>query len=229
MGDSGMQKKPKQEDRGEKKPKQEDRGARKSNQDPSGAKVREFLRDNPTLVLSLLYLYATGIGIVYSFGLYSSFGFNIFDYSEITDFLLAALKNQWVLASVAIQVVLVLAAMTFVGFFGEKRLSSRQVVELRLTVLVLFFICFAVISTYLSAVRAASAIKDGAWHPPFEKPAVDIRYRSFSGSAGQVTEPNLKFIGATQKAVFFYDVDEKRTIVIPQAQIVSIEIPEIPE
>jgi hypothetical protein len=95
-----------------------------------------------------------------------------------------------------------------------------------LAVLVSFVICIAVIITYLSAIRAASSIKDGAGHRLFEKPAVDIRYRSFSGSAGQVTEPNLKLIGATQKAVFFYDVDEKRTIVIPQAQIVSIEIPE---
>jgi hypothetical protein len=59
-----------------------------------------------------------------------------------------------------------------------------------------------------------------------ETQAVDVRYRSFSGSAGQVTKPGLALIGATQKVVFFYDVDDKRTIVIPRTHIVSIEVPE---
>ena len=79
---------------------------------------------------------------------------------------------------------------------------------------------FSVAFPFGSATATASSIKDG------EQTAVDVRYRSFSGSAGQVTEPNLALIGATQKAVFFYDVDGQRTIVIPQTQIVSIEVPE---
>jgi hypothetical protein len=73
---------------------------------------------------------------------------------------------------------------------------------------------------YYSAGKTASSIKAG------ETSSVDVRYRSFKGSAGQVTVPGLGFIGATEKAAFFYDVDDKRTIVIPQVQIVSIEVPE---
>jgi hypothetical protein len=53
-----------------------------------------------------------------------------------------------------------------------------------------------------------------------------VQYRAFSSSAGQVTEPGLQVIGSTQKAIFFYDVNNKRTIVIPQGQVVSIEVPE---
>ena len=73
---------------------------------------------------------------------------------------------------------------------------------------------------YYSAGKTASSIKAG------ETPSVDVRYRSFKGSAGQVTVPSLGLIGATEKAAFFYDVDHKRTIVIPQAQLVSIVVPE---
>jgi hypothetical protein len=78
----------------------------------------------------------------------------------------------------------------------------------------------SLILPYYSATQTASSIKHGQY------PSVEVRYRSFSGSAGQVTVPDLMLIGATQKAVFFYDVDEKRTTVIPQAQLVSIEVPE---
>jgi hypothetical protein len=74
-------------------------------------------------------------------------------------------------------------------------------------------------ATFGVANVTAIAVKNGDYH------TVDVRYRSFSSSAGQATEPNLTVIGATQKAVYFYDVDEKRTIVVPQAQIVSIEVP----
>jgi hypothetical protein len=86
--------------------------------------------------------------------------------------------------------------------------------------LVLIGAVIVFVLTYANAAETASDIKNG------EKPAVEVRYRSFSGSAGQVTVPGLEFIGGTGRAAFFYDADAKRTIVIPQAQIVSIEVPD---
>lgn len=53
--------------------------------------IVQVVHDNPTFVSSLLYLYVTGAGILYSFILYRQFRINIFDYSEIGDFLLAGL------------------------------------------------------------------------------------------------------------------------------------------
>jgi hypothetical protein len=67
---------------------------------------------------------------------------------------------------------------------------------------------------------AASSIKDG------QRAKVEVRYRSFKGSAGQVIVPGLVLIGATQRASFFYDRANKRTLVIPQTQLISIEVPE---
>ena len=55
---------------------------------------RKFIFENYTPIFGLLYVYSTGIGIVYSYLIYSKFRINIFDYSEIGDFLLAASNIQ---------------------------------------------------------------------------------------------------------------------------------------
>jgi hypothetical protein len=55
--------------------------------------IKGFFLDNPTLALTLAYLYVTAIGMLYSAVLYGRFGMNIFDHSEIVDFILAAFKN----------------------------------------------------------------------------------------------------------------------------------------
>jgi hypothetical protein len=76
-------------------------------------------------------------------------------------------------------------------------------------------------NTYFSLVETVQSIKQG------EQASLEVRYRSFKGSAGQATEPDVRLIGATQKAFFFYDDENnKRTIVIPQAQLISVEVPE---
>ena len=209
--------------------------------DTAWSKVKEVAFDNPTLFLSLLYVYAAGIGLVYSATLYRRFGLNIFDYSEISDFLLAAFKVPAVFLSMLWIGVISYFVARLSGSEPKQEVVERQQVAIDETVQARplfdlrvlltgyrgFFAGLIISGIFLSfafpfgyAIVRASSIQDG------EQIAVDVRYRSFSGSAGQATEPNLTLIGATQKAVFFYDVNDKRTIVIPQAQIVSIEIPE---
>jgi hypothetical protein len=253
---------------------------------------KEFFLANPTVVLSLLYLYVTAIGMLYSAVLYGRFGINVFDYSEIADFLLAAFKNPVALLSGGLLAVMGAALLSFraglvrrnvrqqvwirqlrdekeaevkaewearmqeeagaqkeVGEEKRKRAEEhrrkqyeeamekrrnadfqqdmqRYVARERLRIVIfaiiiaVTFVFTSVILPYYSATQTASSIKHG------RHPSVDVRYRSFEGAAGQVTVPGLDLIGATEKAAFFYDVDHKRTIVIPQAQIVSIEVPE---
>src|SRR5687768_12854749 len=85
-----------------------------SNPDSNGTWFRElkdevkgyvdFLLEHYTFVLSALYLYITGVGLLYSFLLYREFRVNIFDYFEISDFLIAALKNPMVVLSAALPI-----------------------------------------------------------------------------------------------------------------------------
>ena len=75
-------------------PKQADRDAQeRAQEDARWSAAKEFFSNNPTFVVTLLYLYVTVVGMVYSAALYGRFGINIFDYSETADFLLAAFKN----------------------------------------------------------------------------------------------------------------------------------------
>jgi hypothetical protein len=238
---------------------------------------KEFLLANPTVVLSLLYLYVTGVGMLYSAVLYGRFGINVFDYSEIGDFLLAAFKNPVAFLSGGLLAAVGFALLYYRASAVSRRLREvdsiiqegiqeleeldriqervQELVELeqreltkamyqreRLRHLVqqqsqmqrrlrllsvisaivmpLTIVFSSFVLPYYSAGKTASSIKAG------EYPSVDVRYRSFKGSAGQVTVPGLGLIGATQKAAFFYDVDHKHTLVVPQSQIVSIEVPE---
>jgi hypothetical protein len=220
--------------------------------------LKEFFLANPTVVLSLLYLYVTAIGMLYSAVLYGRFGINVFDYSEIGDFLLAAFKNPVAFLSGGLLAAMGGALLSYRAATVRRRvreveefreagsrieasiqeeeeeerekeyqqdkqryLASQRRRTVRLTIVIAVTSVFSsLVLPYYSAGKTASSIKAG------ENPSVDVRYRSFKGSAGQVTVPGLGLIGATEKAAFFYDVDHKRTIVIPQAQLVSIEVPE---
>jgi hypothetical protein len=83
-------------------------------QETRRSKVKEFFRDNPTLVLTLMYVDLTGIGILYSFVFYGQFEINIFDFAEIGDFLLAAFKAPAVTFFVLLVQVLVVVLFTLI-------------------------------------------------------------------------------------------------------------------
>jgi len=251
MGDSGMTEASKQYDNGSQGVEEYDHWD----------KTRRFFLDNPTLALTLLYLYVAAVGIVYSASLYGSFGINILDYSEIVDFLLAAFKNPATLMIPGITLFTFIFTMIvdarYSASSAQARLKARQmstemstdevglseedqgriIQEYRQTVdflanrwrkyvmymswlLLLYVLLSLSLFPYLLGTSTASSIKNG------ENSEVRVQYRSFKGSEGQVTVPGVELIGGTQKVVFFYDADAKRTIVIPQAQIVSIEVPE---
>src|SRR5215217_8741638 len=85
------------------KPNQEDKDAPGNERKVTSWSVfKESLFNTPTLIVTMLYVYIAAIGIVYSWALYRMFGINIFDYSEIADFLLAAFKNAFALLSIVL-------------------------------------------------------------------------------------------------------------------------------
>ena len=125
-------------------------------------KIKGYLLDNPTLALTLLYLYVTAVGMLYAAVLYGRFGINIFDYSEIPDFLLAAFKNPIVLLVTGFQVVLFYA---YIGLFTFRRhlVHERQKARARVWAIVastLSGVAFLGV-TCVFAVETASSIKNG--------------------------------------------------------------------
>ena len=82
--------------------------------------IAKHLLNHATLVLTLLYLYAAAIGMIYSGVLYGRFGINIFDYSEIGNFLLTAFKNPIAFLVVVLQV-LSIPLIVFAGARVHRR------------------------------------------------------------------------------------------------------------
>lgn len=69
--------------------------------------IRRTLTGQPALLVSALYLFASVIGLFYSWAFLRPFGINMLQYAEISDFLLASIKEPltWVLALFAVVLV----------------------------------------------------------------------------------------------------------------------------
>jgi len=205
--------------------------------------VGHFVLTNVTIIVSFLYLFATGVGIESSYILYRQFEINIFDYAETGDFLLAAFKSPTAATNIGViaptlvlgipLIVSLLPVLSRSGFFLRSLDKDEQwalQIYQAFSIFTRFgpYIVVAAIASVLFHVLHSAAEDSFAEADAIiqgEKPSLVVQYRSFSGSAGQVTKTGLELIGATQKVVFLYDLDDEHTLVIPQAQIVSIEVP----
>jgi hypothetical protein len=208
---------------------QKNSGAQGNDENNRWGKVKTFFRENPTFVLTLMYVDLTGIGLLYSWLFYRHFGINTFDFAEIGDFLLAAFKVPAVTFSALLAQVLFVALPFIIVRVSLPSGPSGLLAPLFLGAAFVVFLLTLVIPLRFAYSQAeaikAEAIKQG------KQTQATVRYRTFSSpSTGQVTKSGVALIGATQKVVFFYDVDEnyarRTTIVIPQAQIVWIEVPD---
>lgn len=62
-------------------------------QDWIGPKVWAYLAENPTFLVTILYVIISGLGLLYEYFLFEYFEINVLDYSEAADFFLAAFKR----------------------------------------------------------------------------------------------------------------------------------------
>lgn len=83
--------------------------------------IYHTLTEQPAFLVSLIYLFASVIGLFYSWAFLRPFGINMLQYAEISDFLLASIKEPltWVLALFAVVVIQFDNAMS-------RRVQSRK-------------------------------------------------------------------------------------------------------
>ena len=72
------------------------------------SRLASVFREHPALLVSALYVAASVIGMFYSWAYLRRFGINVFNYAQISDFLLASLKEPFTWALVVLAMVLVL-------------------------------------------------------------------------------------------------------------------------
>ena len=183
-----------------------------------------LLREHPTLVLTLGYIGLTLVGLVYDLWFYAYFKINILNFSETSDFLLAAIRNPLVILLsiapifllIALQVVREKARAKSARYdaFNRKYENTRwNSPNIRLVIYGLFIAIYAILFTQLYAVRVADGIKAG-----------NGRRVVFARANGANSAEKPILLGSTTKFFFLYYPSRKETEVVPVDNTASITV-----
>ncbi len=80
-----------------------------------------FLREHPAFLISGLYVFATAIGMFFSWSYLRHFGINVFLYAEISDFLLASFKDPMIWP-----IVFIMTLAWYLDVRASRRWGSRE-------------------------------------------------------------------------------------------------------
>jgi len=178
--------------------------------------IRRMLVEHPAFIVSGLYFVASLIGLVYSWAFLRAFGINVFRYAELSDFLLASLKEPftWLLAILAVTLVLFDNVMSrrvqargpvrFTRWYGSKR--YRQINYLVLVLLIIFLL-------FVYATANERKIRDGKGE------VVGVHLADGSPPKQEI------MLGTTVKFVFLYDHVGERVNIHPHESILLITKP----
>jgi len=177
------------------------------------SRLTGFLHEHPALLVSAFYVAASVIGMFYSWAYLRRFGINVFNYAQISDFLLVSLKEPftWALVLLAVMLVLVDNASSrrverkgvrkWIRWYGSPR--YRSVNNFVAIYVVLSFI-------YIFAIFKAEDAEAG------EGKHVDVEF-----AEGQAVK-SVILLGTTGQFVFLYDADTERVDIHPIEGIHSI-------
>lgn len=172
-----------------------------------------ILREHPALLVSALYLSASVVGMFYSWAYLRRFGINVFNYSQISDFLLASLKEPYTWGLVILAVMLVLidnkSSMRVErkrpgklwAWYGSPR--YRFVNNFAAVLMVLAFI-------FAYANKQANDTLEG------DARLVDVTF------ADSAEEQTYTLLGTTGQFVFLYDAEVRRVFVHPFEAVSAI-------
>ncbi|MGB5687807.1 MAG: hypothetical protein WBM45_00935 [Woeseiaceae bacterium] len=170
------------------------------------ARLAAIFREHPALLVSGLYLAASFIGMFYSWAYLRRFGINVFNYAQISDFLLASLKepSTWALVFLAVALVLIDNRWSARverkqpgrrwAWYGSPR--YRFINNFAALLMVLAFI-------FAYANRQANNTLDG------DGKMVDVTF------ADSTEEHTYTLLGTTGQFVFLYDVEARRVHIHP--------------
>lgn len=174
---------------------------------------RRVLAEHPAVFVSGIYFAASLIGLVYSWAFLRAFGINVFRYAEISDFLLASLKEPltWVLTLLAVILVTFDNAMSLrVQRRGPSRLFRwygseryRHINYLGLVVVIIFYLIeYATVKE--------RKIRDG------EGEIVSVHLADASDPK------QLVMLGTTGRFIFLFDHVSERVDIHPHESILMI-------
>jgi hypothetical protein len=175
--------------------------------------LHPIFREHPALLVSVFYVAAAFVGMFYSWVYLRVFGINVFNYAQLSDFLLASLKEPFTWALVGLSVILMMLDNAssrraerknlnkFFRWYGSPR--YRFVNNFAAITMVLIFI-------FSYASNQARHTREG------EAKQVDVTFAD--GGASQTSA----LLGTTGQFVFLYDVGADRVVIHPIESIHSI-------
>lgn len=184
-----------------------------------------WLKDNPALGLTGIYLFASLVGVFFHFLLLRRFGFNVLEFSETSDFLMVVVREPLavVLALLGVPFYLGYVALTmplsrwgrkhfaWLRFTPEKRRKTLDGMRRWWPLMQGLFICvYAVVFVMIYSQWRAAVIRDG----DFRK--VTVEFKTDSPRAdGALRAEGLALLGTTGRFVFLYDPAARRSEVVP--------------
>ncbi|MFT6039301.1 MAG: hypothetical protein ACI9TP_002097, partial [Candidatus Azotimanducaceae bacterium] len=184
--------------------------------------LQQALSEHPAFLLTSLYFVASSIGLVYSWAFLRGFDINILHYAEISDFLLASLKEPltWLLTLMGCLSVILDNAMSrrvaqksrgrFFRWYASKR--YRQVNYIAAVIAIIIFLL-------AYAQRAEREVRDGAGDL--------VTVHLTDGSPPK----RLIILATTVKFIIFYEHATQRVDIHPNESILMLSFtsPEAPE
>ncbi|MEL7312671.1 MAG: hypothetical protein AAFN07_14250 [Pseudomonadota bacterium] len=180
---------------------------------PKNPWVKWLLGEHPAMVFSILYLIASLIGLLYSWAFLNAFGINVFRYADVSDFLLASLKEPmtWLLAFGALLSVAFDNACSlrlerrglhrWFRWYGSERYR-------RVNYIVFFGLTGVLLFGY--AVGEADKIRNGGGE-------------NFSVQLTDGTPPKDRLmLGTTARFVFLFDSEQERVEIHPTESVLTL-------
>ena len=175
--------------------------------------LRKLLSEHPALLISGIYVLASLIGMFFSWAYLRQFGINVFRYAEISDFLLASLKEPltWALAVFALLLVMLDNAWSrrvqtrgpsrYFGWYGSTRYRAVNYAA-SLLVVALFL--------YTYATLKHREVRDG-----------EGEYVSVTLADGSVRK-NIVLLETTGRFIFLFDPGQNRVDIHPHESVLTI-------
>jgi hypothetical protein len=184
--------------------------------------LQRVLSEHPALLVTSLYFVASSIGLVYSWAFLRGFGINIFHYAEISDFLLASLKEPftWLLTLLGVLMVTLDNALSrrvaqtskgrFFRWYASKR--YRQINFILAAIAIIIFL-------FAYAQKAERDVREGAGDL--------VTVHLTDGSPPK----RLIILATTVKFIIFYEHATQRVDIHPNESILMLSFtsPEAPD
>lgn len=186
--------------------------------------ARRMAREHPTLLLTLIYVALTAIGLIYDWWFFRYFRINILDYSETSDFLLAAIRRPLVILLCLLPLVILAMGRQIRRWARQKSNRYDQFVK-RSTVLRianpgltiasygLFVFIYAVLFMQLYAAFVAKRVKSGH--------GLQV---TVERTTGLNPEEKPILLGTTSKYVFLYYRGRKETEIVPVGAVSRVTV-----